>query len=105
MRTRPGETVLNLQRDCADGCCAAAKLEELIAVPTPAHRLKALAAHPATRPETADRIRSSVRRHERRTRLAALAAHPGTSHAVSTRICKALGHEDPCHPCRPAPAR
>lgn len=70
-------------------------------MPTRAHRLKALAAHPATRPEVADRILSSVRRHERRNRMAALAAHPATNRAVATRICKALGHDEACQPCRP----
>lgn len=68
-------------------------------MPTRAHRLKALASHPATRPETADRIRSSVRRHERRSRMAALASHPSTSSPVSSRICKALGHAEACEPC------
>jgi hypothetical protein len=71
-------------------------------VPTRAHRLKAIAAHPATRPDTAERIRSSVRRHERRSSLAALAAHPATSRGVATRICKALGHEESCEPCGPS---
>ena len=71
-------------------------------MPTRAHRLNALAAHPATRPEMAERIRSSVRRHERRSNLAALAAHPATNGAVATRICKALGHEDSCQPCGPS---
>lgn len=55
-----------------------------------AHRLSAIAAHPGTHPETASRIRSSVRRHERRRRLAALAAHPNTNPAVARRIKLAL---------------
>jgi hypothetical protein len=58
-----------------------------------AHRLSALAAHPATQPEVASRIRSSVRRHERSRSLAALAAHPSTNPAVARRIRLALGHE------------
>ena len=55
-----------------------------------AHRLSALAAHPGTHPDVAGRIRSSVRRHERRRRLAALAAHPNTNPAVARRIRRAL---------------
>ena len=59
-----------------------------------AHRLSALANHPATHPETAGRIRSSVRRHERRRRFAALAAHPSTNPAVARRIRLALATRD-----------
>ena len=59
-----------------------------------AHRLSALAAHPGTHPEVAGRIRSSVRRHERRRRLAALAAHPSTNPAVARRIRVALANRD-----------
>lgn len=59
-----------------------------------AHRLSALAAHPGTHPDVAGRIRSSVRRHERRRRLAALAAHPGTNPAVARRIRRALSGAD-----------
>lgn len=55
-----------------------------------AHRLSLLAAHPGTHPEVASRIRSSVRRHERRRRFAALAAHPNTNPAVARRIRLAL---------------
>ena len=55
-----------------------------------AHRLSALADHPGTHPEVASRIRSSVRRHERRRRLSALAAHPSTNPAVARRIRLAL---------------
>ena len=55
-----------------------------------AHRLSVVAANPGTHPETASRIRSSVRRHERRRRLAALAAHPNTNPAVARRIRLAL---------------
>lgn len=55
-----------------------------------AHRLSAAAAHPGTHPETASRIRSSVRRVERRKRLAALASHPSTNPAVARRIRLAL---------------
>ena len=55
-----------------------------------AHRLSALADHPGTHPEVASRIRSSVRRHERRRRLSALAAHPSTNPAVARRIRFAL---------------
>ena len=55
-----------------------------------AHRLSALANHPGTHPEVASRIRSSVRRHERRRRLAALAAHPSTNPAVARRIRSAI---------------
>ena len=58
-----------------------------------AHRLSAIAAHPGTHPETASRIRSSVRRHQRRRRLAALAAHPNTNPAVARRIRLALHNE------------
>ena len=58
-----------------------------------AHRLSAIAAHPGTHPETAGRIRSSVRRHERRRRLAALAAHPSTNPAVARRIRLALHNQ------------
>jgi hypothetical protein len=59
-----------------------------------AHRLSAIAAHPGTRPETASRIRSSVRRHERRHRLSALAAHPSTNPAVARRIRMALANHE-----------
>ena len=59
-----------------------------------AHRLSALADHPGTHPEVASRIRSSVRRHERRRRLAALAAHPSTNPAVARRIQVALASRD-----------
>ena len=59
-----------------------------------AHRLSALANHPGTQPEVAGRIRSSVRRHERRRRLAALAAHPSTNPAVARRIRRALTGAD-----------
>ena len=55
-----------------------------------AHRLSALADHPGTHPEVASRIRSSVRRHERRRRFSALAAHPSTNPAVARRIRLAL---------------
>ena len=55
-----------------------------------AHRLSLLAAHPGTQPEVASRIRSSVRRVERRRRFAALAAHPHTNPAVARRIRLAL---------------
>ena len=58
-----------------------------------AHRLSAIAAHPGTHPETASRIRSSVRRHQRRRNLAALAAHPSTNPAVARRIRLALHNE------------
>jgi hypothetical protein len=58
-----------------------------------AHRLSAIAAHPGTHPETASRIRSSVRRHERRRRLAALASHPSTNPAVARRIRLALHNQ------------
>ena len=58
-----------------------------------AHRLSALAAHPSTNSEVAGRIRSSVRRHERRRRFAALAAHPNTNPAVARRIRLALSNE------------
>ena len=55
-----------------------------------AHRLSVVAAHPRTSPEVASRIRSSVRRVERRKRLSALAAHPSTNPAVARRIRFAL---------------
>jgi hypothetical protein len=42
----------------------------------------------------ASRIRSSVRRHERRRRLAALAAHPSTNPAVARRIRTALANNE-----------
>jgi len=58
-----------------------------------AHRLSVIAANPGTHPETAGRIRSSVRRHERRRRFAALAAHPSTNPAVARRIRLALSNE------------
>jgi hypothetical protein len=58
-----------------------------------AHRLSAIAAHPGTHPETADRIRSSVRRVERRKRMAALASHPSTNPAVARRIRLALSKQ------------
>ena len=58
-----------------------------------AHRLSAAAAHPATHPEVATRIRSSVRRVERRKRMAALASHPSTNPAVSRRIRLALSKQ------------
>jgi hypothetical protein len=58
-----------------------------------AHRLSAIAAHPGTNPEVASRIRSSVRRLERRRRLAALAAHPSTNLEVSRRIRLALSNQ------------
>ena len=57
-----------------------------------AHRLSALASHPGTHPEVASRIRSSVRRHERRRRLTALAAHPSTNPAVARRIRRAIAN-------------
>ena len=59
-----------------------------------AHRLSALASHPGTHPEVASRIRSSVRRHERRRRLSALAAHPSTNSAVARRIRLALANHE-----------
>ena len=59
-----------------------------------AHRLSAIAAHPGTHPEVASRIRSSVRRHERRRRLAELASHPNTNPAVARRIRTALASRD-----------
>ncbi len=62
-------------------------------MPTRAHRLSALAAHPNTSADVAGRIRSSVRRHERRQSLHALASHPNTTPAVKSRIRKALSHE------------
>ena len=55
-----------------------------------AHRLSAIAAHPGTHPEVASRIRSSLRRVERRRRMAALASHPSTNPAVARRIRLAL---------------
>ncbi|MDQ1518449.1 MAG: hypothetical protein QOE80_4279 [Actinomycetota bacterium] len=58
-----------------------------------AHRLSTLADHPGTHPVMAGRIRSSVRRYERRSRLAALAAHPNTNPAVAGRIFRALANE------------
>ncbi len=58
-----------------------------------AHRLSAAAALPGTHPETATRIRSSVRRVERRKRLAALASHPSTNPAVARRIRLALSNQ------------
>jgi hypothetical protein len=64
------------------------------AVQDRAHRLSAAAAIPGTHPETASRIRSSVRRHERRRRLAALAAHPSTNPAVARRIKLALHNQE-----------
>jgi hypothetical protein len=59
-----------------------------------AHRLSAIAAHPRTNPEVASRIRSSVRRLERRRRFTALAAHPNTNPAVARRIRLALTQGD-----------
>ena len=59
-----------------------------------AHRLSALANHPGTHPDVAGRIRSSVRRHERRRNLAALAAHPSTNPAVAHRIRIALANRE-----------
>ena len=58
-----------------------------------AHRLSVIAAHPRTSPEVASRIRSSVRRVERRRRLSALAAHPNTNSAVARRIRLALSNQ------------
>ena len=58
-----------------------------------AHRLSVIAAHPGTHPDVASRIRSSVRRVERRRRLAALASHPNTNHAVARRIKLALANK------------
>ena len=58
-----------------------------------AHRLSAIASHPGTHPELASRIRSSVRRVERRKRLAALASHPSTNPAVARRIRLALSKQ------------
>jgi len=58
-----------------------------------AHRLSAIAAHPGTHPEMASRIRSSVRRVERRKRLAELASHPSTNFEVSRRIRLALSKQ------------
>ena len=57
------------------------------------HRLSVIAAHPRTSPEVASRIRSSVRRHERRRRLTALAAHPNTNLEVRRRIELALSNQ------------
>ena len=57
------------------------------------HHLSAIAAHPGTHPEVASRIRSSVRRVERRKRLAALASHPSTNFEVSRRIRLALSKQ------------
>ena len=62
-----------------------------------AHRLTAIAAHPGTHPEVASRIRSSVRRVERRRRLASLAAHPNTNPAVAHRIRLALSNQGSQH--------
>ena len=62
-------------------------------MPDRAHRLSVIAAHPGTNPEVASRIRSSVRRVERRRRLAALAAHPSTNPAVARRIRLALHNQ------------
>ena len=64
--------------------------ERTTAVQDRAHRLSALADHPGTHPEVASRIRSSVRRLERRQRFAALASHPNTNPAVARRIRLAL---------------
>jgi hypothetical protein len=58
-----------------------------------AHRLSVIAAHPRTSPEVASRIRSSVRRVERRRRLTALAAHPSTNFEISRRIQLALSNQ------------
>jgi hypothetical protein len=58
-----------------------------------AHRLSVVAAHPRTSPDVASRIRSSVRRVERRKRLSALAAHPRTNPAVARRIQLALSNQ------------
>jgi hypothetical protein len=66
-----------------------------------AHRLSVVAAHPRTSPEVASRIRSSVRRVERRRRLSALAAHPSTSPVVARRIEAALSNQGGARP--PAP--
>ena len=63
-----------------------------------AHRLSLVAAHPRTSPEVASRIRSSVRRVERRRRFSALAAHPSTNPAVARRIQVALSHQGTPHP-------
>ena len=62
-------------------------------MPDRAHRLSAVAANPRTSPEVASRIRSSVRRVERRRRFAALAAHPNTNPAVARRIRLALTNQ------------
>ena len=59
-------------------------------MPDRTHRLSTIAAHPGTHPEVASRIRSSVRRAERRRRFAALASHPSTNPAVARRIKLAL---------------
>jgi hypothetical protein len=67
--------------------------ERNAAVQDRAHRLSTLAAHPGTHPVVAGRIRSSVRRHVRRSRMAALAAHPNTNPAVASRISRALANE------------
>jgi hypothetical protein len=58
-----------------------------------AHRLSAIASHPGTHPEVASRIRSSVRRVERRKRMTALASHPSTNFEVSRRIRLALSKQ------------
>jgi hypothetical protein len=58
-----------------------------------ADRLSVIADHPRTSPEVASRIRSSVRRHERRRRLTALAAHPNTTSEVRRRIELALSNQ------------
>jgi hypothetical protein len=58
-----------------------------------AHRLSVVADHPRTSPDVASRIRSSVRRSERRRRLSALAAHPNTNPAVARRIEVALSNQ------------
>ena len=63
-----------------------------------AHRLSVAAAHPRTSPEVASRIRSSVRRVERRRRLTALAAHPNTNPAVARRIQLVLSNQDSTAP-------
>jgi hypothetical protein len=57
------------------------------------HRLSVIAAHPGTSPEVASRIRSSVRRVERRRRFTALAAHTNTNTAVARRIRLALSNQ------------
>jgi hypothetical protein len=58
-----------------------------------AHRLSVIAAHPGTHPDVASRIRSSVRRVERRRRLTDLASHPSTNPAVAQRIRLALTNQ------------